>query len=122
SGRAGRGSKPGSVLLQTRLPNHPSIAMTRDKNFDGFARLELTNRKNLSYPPFTRILRIVISAPDKNFGMQYARTMRELIDASVSNRKAPVAVLGPAAAPIERLRALWRWHLLIKGRSASQLN
>src|SRR5690606_6077950 len=51
SGRAGRGSKPGSVLLQTRLPNHPSIAMTRDKNFDGFARLELTNRKNLSYPP-----------------------------------------------------------------------
>jgi primosomal protein N' (replication factor Y) len=122
SGRAGRGDKPGSVVLQTRVPKHPSIMKTFEKDFEGFANIELENRKNLNYPPYTRILRVVISAPQQEFGAAYARQVRGLIQASVEQRKLPVSVLGPTVAPIARVRALWRWHFLIKGKSATQLN
>ncbi|MBN8550145.1 MAG: primosomal protein N' [Deltaproteobacteria bacterium] len=122
SGRAGRGDKAGLVLLQTRVPNHPSIAKTCDKDFRGFAEIELENRKSLGYPPFSRILRIVISSPNQEFGSQYARHLRALLDSSVQQRELPLSVLGPTVAPIARIRALWRWHFLVKGTSPSHLN
>ncbi len=122
SGRAGRGDKPGSVVLQTRAPKNHSIVMTQQRDFDSFAKIELNSRKNLSYPPYTRILRIIISAANRDYGARFARALRGVIDASMQARKYPLVVLGPTTAPIEKLRALWRWHYLIKAKSASQLN
>lgn len=122
AGRAGRGDKPGSVVLQTRVPKHPSIVKTAQKDFVGFADIELAQRKGLNYPPFSRLLRIVVSSPDQTFGQQYIRTLRIAAEESIQTRNFSVKILGPAVAPIAKLRALWRWHMILKAKSVSELN
>lgn len=122
SGRAGRGDKPGTVILQTRLPNHNSIKRTQAKDFAGFAQAELAIRKGHAFPPFSRILRILICAPDRNYGMRFVQALRSTVQAVIQSRGYEVTVLGPASAPIQKLRALWRWHFLLKATSPSQLN
>jgi primosomal protein N' (replication factor Y) len=62
AGRSGRGDKAGRVVLQTRVPKHPSIFFTQTDNFTGFAKKELENRKQLGYPPYGKLLRIIVSS------------------------------------------------------------
>ncbi|MEO2168509.1 MAG: primosomal protein N', partial [bacterium] len=68
AGRAGRGDKPGRVLVQTRQPEHPSLMFARNHDFEGFAAAELISREALSYPPFGRLARIVVEGPPASAG------------------------------------------------------
>jgi primosomal protein N' (replication factor Y) len=119
AGRAGRRSAQGRVLLQTRVPNHPSLVMTAQSNFEGFARQELDLRRALEYPPFSKLLRIIISAADRSEALQVATAVAHTIQTRLSQRG--VTSLGPAPAPIEKVRTLWRYHILLKSRSAGEL-
>jgi len=122
AGRAGRGSKKGQVILQTRVPRHPSLLKTLDKDFAGFARSDLITRKELSYPPFSRMLRIVASSIDKELP---EKALQELHDEAVAYAKdnlLKLKVNGPAPAPLNRIKARWRCHLLLKSNKASTLN
>lgn len=121
SGRAGRGSSPGRVLLQTRLVRHPSLVYTVKQDYLGFAKRELGARSELRYPPFVRLLRILATGLSSELAIasleQIAAQLTEL--APVLSKS--FQVLGPSPAPLERLKNKWRAHLLIKSERVSDI-
>lgn len=122
AGRAGRGAAQGYVVMQTRLPEHISLTMTAKHDYRGFAARELAQRKNLCYPPFTRLLRITASSVAQELPLQSLRELRAAAEQMNKPGKTELSILGPAPAPLNRLKGLWRFHLLIKCASASELN
>ncbi len=122
AGRAGRGSKPGKVILQTRLSQHPSLRKTLEQDFVGFAKQELKVRKALGYPPYRKILRIISSATEKQPALNLIKKLRPLAQAYIQKNKFQIQILGPAPAPLEKIKARWRFHLLLKASKASELN
>jgi primosomal protein N' (replication factor Y) (superfamily II helicase) len=121
SGRAGRGSKSGRVILQTRVPEHQSIQSALTGNFSDFASAELKARQRFRYPPFTRLLRITAQAEEAGKPMQVLAEVRMLLDSLLKNEKVTISVLGPTPAPMVRLRNKWRAQLLVKADRISEL-
>ena len=119
AGRAGRREKQGYVVLQTRVPNHPSLQMTVASNFLGFADQELGMREMLGYPPYQRLLRVIIGAEDKNTASCIAANLAQR--AAEPCDKLGITLLGPAPAPVEKVRNYWRSHILFKAQSAAKL-
>lgn len=121
SGRAGRAERPGRVILQTRVPHHPSLVKTVAQDFRGFAQAELLARSELGYPPFSRLLRIVASSEELSLAEKSLTAVRERAEAFVKESKLELKLLGPAPAPLARLKTLYRWHILVKSKSVSSL-
>jgi primosomal protein N' (replication factor Y) len=119
AGRAGRREKQGYVVLQTRVPQHPSLQMTTASNFLGFADHELGMREMLGYPPYQRLLRVIIGAEDKNTAACIASNIA--LRAADPCDKLGITLLGPAPAPVEKVRNYWRYHILFKAQSAAKL-
>ena len=122
SGRAGRGQRPGSVILQTRVPEHPSLIHTLNKNYEAFALQELKVRKALGYPPFSRMLRLVASSQQAGEPDLALFNLKMDAEKLIKEREFTIAVLGPAPAPIQKLKTQFRSHLLFKAQRASQLS
>lgn len=116
SGRAGRGHSPGSVVLQTFNPDLPALDLARKQDYKAFIADELQCRKDFSYPPFSELVRIVVSALDEN----NARTEIEYLAEELSNYLDDLVaadaarILGPAPCLVEKLKNYYRYHLLIK--------
>jgi primosomal protein N' (replication factor Y) len=119
AGRAGRRTDRGTVMLQTRVPTHPSLVMTASANYIDFAKHELELRRSLGYPPFRKILRVIISAADKAQALSHAAEVTLTARALIASRD--IQLLGPAPAPIEKIRTLWRYHILFKSASGGEL-
>lgn len=115
AGRAGRGVKPGRVLVQTRQPEHPSLVAATRHDFEAFAAAELAARRELAYPPFGRLARLVVEGERGAVERRAAELARRLQAAGerMHAERRP-QVLGPAPAPIERLRGRDRIQLLVK--------
>jgi primosomal protein N' (replication factor Y) len=115
AGRAGRGEKPGDVIIQTLCPEHYSIAMAAAQDYRGFFDHELELRRSLRYPPFARLLGIT------GQGAELARLtcamegLAARLRAAAGGAEAGRAVLGPAASAIPRLRGRYREQILVKG-------
>jgi primosomal protein N' (replication factor Y) len=113
SGRAGRGTKPGRVLIQTREPNAPVIRALVAGDADGFYEAETEARRHAGAPPFGRFAGIVVSSEDLGEATEIARLI---------GRSAPevdgMAVYGPAPAPLAMLRGRHRQRLLVHARRA----
>ncbi len=122
AGRAGRGDRPGKVILQTRMPEHPSIVKTVERDYVGLAKIELGHRQQLGYPPFSRLLRIIASSENEELPQSFLAGLKVLALRLINERQMKVTVLGPAPAPLQKLKSLWRWHLLIKSESPSAIN
>ncbi len=120
-GRAGRRDQKGKVILQTRIPHHPSITYTTKEDFHEFAKRELTLRKQLLYPPFSKIVRIVASATQEEAPLQFLHSVKQEIDRWCPENGVEAICLGPAKAPIEKVKALYRSHLILRGQSSSEL-
>ncbi len=120
AGRAGRGQEPGRVIVQTRQPNHPTIVATVTGRFKAFARFELDQRHGLNYPPWGRLLRIVISSPDLDESFRCAHetaaACRHYCEEYL-NEETGYSILGPSTAPLEKLRGRFRWNILVKSNS-----
>ncbi len=118
AGRAGRGAKPGRVLVQTRQPEHPSLVAAKSHDFRAFAASELRARRELGYPPFGRLLRVVLEGDEAEVERRADRLGARLRSAAleVGPPAGGIEVLGPAPAPIERLRGRHRHQLLAKAR------
>lgn len=123
AGRAGRGDRPGRVLVQTHRPTHYAVQFAAAQDFPGFAREELRYREALGYPPYARLVNLRFDGLDGAEVERRARdTAARLRERNESLPRArQVALLGPAPAPIERLRGRFRWQLLVKGRDARTL-
>lgn len=119
SGRAGRRKDQGFVMLQTRIPRHTSLQMTLSSDYKQFAEIELKHRREMSYPPFQKLLRIIISAEDISLTQKYSLTIATQAQELASSLG--ISMLGPAPAPIEKIRNMWRYHILFKATSTSTL-
>jgi primosomal protein N' (replication factor Y) (superfamily II helicase) len=118
AGRAGRAGTPGSVLIQTKNPEHPAIALAVTHDVAGFVEQELTERQALGYPPFSRLAMVRVSALDEHV----ARTaIRELAEIARQRAGSQVEVLGPSPAPIARLRSQYRFRLLVRAKTRAPL-
>jgi primosomal protein N' (replication factor Y) len=118
AGRAGRGDHPGKVLIQTFEPDHYVFHYVKRHDYRGFFEREVLLRRDLSYPPFSKLIRIILHFRTKKMA---AGVMKE-IAALIGRRKgAGIEILGPSPAPIEKMRNLWRWHLILKGKEMKVL-
>ncbi len=123
AGRAGRGSEPGRVILQTYNPGHFIIAAACRQDFETFYRQELAQRRVLGYPPFSRLVQMRISGRDRKRTVAVARKLGQT---ALSLQKADpgyaaIQVLGPLEAPLARIAGRHRWQLLLKGPGSGLL-
>jgi primosomal protein N' (replication factor Y) (superfamily II helicase) len=116
SGRAGRGRKLGEVIVQSFNPEHESIAAASHHDYEAFYKKEIEYRRELGYPPFSRLANVVCQDEDARVPEQKLARLASFLDDSPDIRK-----LGPALCPLGRLRGKWRWHLLLKAQSAEEL-
>ena len=120
TGRAGRGEKPGRVIIQTFQPEHHSIKMAQSHDYSGMYARETDLRKNLGYPPFSRIINIKIEGRDEKNVQDTATRLATL--ARKFQKKSQPEILGPAPAPLTRLRDRYRWQILLKGEKLGLLH
>jgi primosomal protein N' (replication factor Y) len=118
AGRAGRGDKPGRVLVQTFAPEAAAVRAALSHDYASFARVELQERETAGYPPFRRLCLIRLEGEDESTTSGFAqRVGREL----QSPAREDFVVLGPAAAPLARIRGRYRFQVLLKSSRHSVL-
>ena len=116
AGRAGRGEKPGEVLIQTRHPTAPVIAALASGDRDAFYDAEAESRREAGAPPFGRWAAIIVSSEDEAEARDAARAL-----GGTAPRLPDLMVLGPAPAPMALLRGRYRYRLLVNARRSVQL-
>lgn len=128
SGRAGRhgatAEDPGQVLIQTFNPEHLSLQHAPVGDFVGFASAELKHREVLGYPPYGRLAVIRIQSLHEDRSWKASRMIAQWINKALKDRgltEGAVEVLGPAEAPLARIRRQYRVHLLLKSKNAKLL-
>ncbi len=119
AGRAGRREQRGRVLVQTRDPNHPAIAFACRHDVRGFLDRELSDRKEVCYPPFHRLALLRIDAVDEELARRAAGRLAAF--ARAAPEAGEVEVLGPAAAPIARLRNRYRFRVMLRAATRAPL-
>jgi primosomal protein N' (replication factor Y) (superfamily II helicase) len=118
SGRAGRGDLPGNVLIQTYYPEHYAIQHAALHDFQGFVKKELQYRKWMHYPPHGVLANILIHSPRLEEAAGWAASLGKCFAAMPLEQ---VRVLGPASAPIVRIKRIYRFHLLLKAAQRQAL-
>lgn len=121
AGRAGRGEQKGRVFFQTRDPQHPALVLAATHDVHGFIERELNSRAELGYPPFARLALVRIDGPDEDATRVVAHELADVALSTQAAKREAVTVLGPAAAPITRLRGRFRFRILLKARERSAL-
>ncbi|HHW43753.1 MAG TPA: primosomal protein N', partial [Desulfotomaculum sp.] len=113
AGRSGRGDREGEVLVQTYSPHHYAVTCAVNHDYQGFYRQEMTLRRSLGYPPFTHLCRILVSGRKEEEVQEAAAAIAGLIQG--------VDMLGPAPAPLTRIKDRYRWHLVLKSHAPAAL-
>ena len=114
SGRSGRGEKKGEVIVQSFRPDHYSVLSAARQDYEEFYRQEIETRRELNYPPFSQLANLVVASEDEGEAQRRAEKLAEELRRRGAARG--LEVLGPAAAPIARLKGRHRWHVLVRGR------
>jgi primosomal protein N' (replication factor Y) len=126
AGRTGRGPRGGKVLIQTYTPDHPCVAFAAEHDYAGFVATELATRRAHHYPPFQRLARVIIRSRDQAAAGDFADRMAAAFNEAfnVLAKKGPVEVrlLGPAEAPVFRLKGYYRYHFQLQSPSPGTLH
>jgi len=130
AGRAGRGLKIGRVIVQTYSPEHASIRYAQKHDFGSFYRFEMPARADYRYPPFVRLVNIMIRGKDERKAHQHAREIREFLHEKLSlqekqlnrSQSPDVEIIGPAPLPFFKLRGHYRWHVMLKISHAAPID
>ncbi|MBM4297169.1 MAG: primosomal protein N', partial [Deltaproteobacteria bacterium] len=124
AGRSGRGDDPGRVMIQTYAPDHYALKYLVAHDYQGFFAAESEFRRALDYPPYGRLVHLLLDGPKladvEQQAQSLAAALRQSLTGSTRNRE-PIEVLGPAPAPIEKLRNRFRWQILLKGKQSAPL-
>lgn len=118
AGRAGRGDLPGQVLVQTINPDHYAIEYAAAQDFNGFYKRELEFRRAMRYPPFAALANVLVRSEKQEDALRMSSEIAHLLTPPPENTR----VLGPAEAPVPRLKNEYRYQLLIKAASRKVLN
>ena len=121
AGRAGRGEGAGHVLIQTYRPEHESLAFACGHDFAGFFEHETARRRDLMYPPYGRLARLIVESPKADTGEAASQGLGQILQRQIPPRS-DVDIMGPAEAPITRLHDRYRWHLLVRSTSSRALH
>lgn len=113
AGRAGRGSRGGEVIIQAWDVDHPVLEAASRYDYLSMYRSELESRKVLLYPPYCRLVRLVFSGEEENF-VKGAALHAAQMAASRLKGNGLLDVVGPAPCLVERIKGMYRWHLLVK--------
>jgi primosomal protein N' (replication factor Y) len=113
AGRAGRADLPGEVILQSHLPDHYALQYACAQDYDAFYGREMEFRRTMAYPPAAALVNIVLRAKDSTEGAEAADVLATRLRAQARGN---FRVLGPAFAPLARLRQEHRFQVLLKGR------
>jgi len=119
AGRAGRGEVPGKVVLQTYFPEHYAVQYAAQHDFAGFYEKELRFRSWMHYPPYSSLANVLIRSNLLDNALKWSGMLGRWFEKA---RHEGVRVLGPAAAPIERLKRDYRYHFILKSPSRQKLN
>ena len=113
AGRAGRGDSPGKVLIQSYNPEHYAVVAASAHDYEAFYRTETAIRKQIGYPPFSDLIQIVLSSEKEQEAYEICRQVAAdfIRDAGRSEER---YVFGPQAAPMNKIKGLYRYQLLIK--------
>ncbi len=121
AGRTGRGEKGGRVLVQTFSPEHPAIQAAMRHDYAAFANLELPVRQEYRYPPMAALIRLIVRGETEGSAEQFADHIGQRVREMIETAKADVRILGPAPAPISKLRGKFRFHMLLQGQDGEQM-
>lgn len=119
AGRAGRGQSPGKVILQTFFQDHYAVQYAARHDFQGFYDKELRFRSWMHYPPYSALANVLVRSDSLDDALRWSGTLGKWFDGT---RHEGVRVLGPAAAPIMRLKRDYRYHFVLKSPSREKLN
>jgi primosomal protein N' (replication factor Y) len=119
AGRAGRGDLPGKVVLQTHFPDHYAVQFAAHHDYHGFAEKELRFRGWMHYPPFDALANVVVRSESESDALRFAGLLGKWFE---QNRHEGVRVMGPAPAPVVRLKRDYRFHFVLKANGRDRLN
>jgi primosomal protein N' (replication factor Y) len=127
AGRAGRGPQGGRVLVQTYTVEHPAISLAAAHNYEQFAQIELGHRREHNYPPYHRLARLVVRSRDQEAAAGYADRLAGAFLAVLQKMKgqdgaASLRLLGPAEAPVFRLKGYYRFHFQLQSPTPGALH
>ncbi|MEX0702323.1 MAG: primosomal protein N' [Planctomycetales bacterium] len=111
AGRTGRSARGGRVFVQTSSPGEPCIQLAANHDYLRFAERELAHRREANAPPFQHLARVILRHREEPPLKEAARTMAEALRAAARELQLPVKVLGPAPAPLAKLKDQYRYHL-----------
>lgn len=119
AGRAGRGDRKGRVLIQTYYPDHYALQYAQNQDYTGFYEQEIGFRERFNFPPFVSLASILTHHSSYDYALQNAQIMRDCLQQANAEKK--VIILGPAPAPLARLKNEFRIQILLKSQSRKRL-
>ena len=111
AGRAGRGEKPGNVVIQTYEPEHYSVQTASRQDYEAFYEEEIAYRDLLRYPPISHMMSVQILSYDEELGMQFATRLRAIME---QNKRDGAIFIGPASAAIGKINDVYRMAVYVK--------
>ena len=118
AGRAGRGTKPGDVVIQTYSPRDRAVLRAAKQDYGAFFWEEIAYRKKFGYPPFAHIIRVMLFHTLEDRVIKAAQDLAYSIRVSIpAEKKDDYQILGPAPAVLPKLKNEYRWQVLLKGKN-----
>lgn len=121
SGRAGRGSKPGKVIIQTYDPSSSAIIAASENDYQGFYKEEIQMRKLMDYPPFKNILLINLSSKFESLLIKNIQNIGILLK-DILQKYSNIKMLGPCPCSISKIKEMYRWQIILKGNFNSKFS
>jgi primosomal protein N' (replication factor Y) len=119
AGRAGRGDRKGRVLIQTYYPEHYALQFAQNQDYLGFYEQEIGFRERFNFPPFVSLAAVLIAHSNYEYALQNAQLMRDCLQRANAEKR--VIILGPAPAPLARLKGEFRIQILLKSANRKKL-
>ncbi len=121
-GRAGRGDAPGEVIIQTMRPDHYAIVYSRDHQYGKMFTHEMELRRHPAFPPYLRLTALRLQGRVEKEVQQTAVRLAGFCRQTVKKEKLKITTLGPAPAPIDKIKDNYRWQILLKGSDTDQMH
>ncbi|MBN1573055.1 MAG: primosomal protein N' [Deltaproteobacteria bacterium] len=121
AGRAGRGEALAGVVIQTYNPEHYAVRCASSHDYDSFLEIEMESRRELGYPPFSRLVLLNLRGRDKGHVKKVSESVGERLDAIKRSKKLAVSILGPVVSPIPRIKGEHRFQIMLKGEKRGSI-
>ena len=109
------------MLVQTACPAEPAILKASQHDYAAFASAELEHRRENGSPPFVHLARVIVRGPDEHSTLAEARRMADLVRSAIAANHSPIRLLGPAPAPVTRLKGRYRFHFQLSAERFEEL-